>query len=442
MSETGLRPAKQIRISSIWAAMEHCVSAATLTWLMLWLGINTGPWVIRHPSDGFVGHLHYIRTIVPLLFFGVGSAVLLYQETLSNVIKGPVRLWLIYGLLGVVSGWASSLNLLSATYWGVTYLSAFVWLRLFIHGEDAVNKTIQLNWWSWVLMVIFLSGLVVFAKDALFVDTRWGLSGYGVVQRVGSIGEMPMSRASGMARFAAVPAVVSFVFLFRDRGFRRLLWAIPFVLGAALVYLMQSRGAILGLGFAIGFVMLFLGSRSRLIGLAFMVTFAVLLYSETISKEKIELEKDRFYRGMTEERFRTLTGRTLMWKRAWKKIKKAPILGYGPQADRHVLKGHVHNTYLYALLEAGFVGAAAFVGGLVWAWVLFFRAILRRTADALGQRDFLIQAGGILAFFTVRSVPEVCGAMFGVDFLVMLPILAYLTVLDQHGRNGELSGRG
>jgi O-antigen ligase len=99
-----------------------------------------------------------------------------------------------------------------------------------------------------------------------------------------------------------------------------------------------------------------------------------------------------------------------------------------------LIKEHVHNTYMYALISAGFAGTAAFVGGLAWAWIIFLRSMRRGIADRYGQRAFLIQAGGILAFFTVRSIPEVCGAMFGVDFMVMLPALAYLTILDQKGK--------
>ena len=76
--------------------------------------------------------------------------------------------------------------------------------------------------------------------------------------------------------------------------------------------------------------------------------------------------------------------------------------------------------------------------GLVWTWILFFRAILRKTADQLGQRVILIQAGGVLAFFTVRSIPEVCGAMYGVDLMVMVPILAYLGILNQHANVVDL----
>ncbi len=120
-------------------------------------------------------------------------------------------------------------------------------------------------------------------------------------------------------------------------------------------------------------------------------------------------------------------------KRPGIKLKKAPIIGRGPQADRYYIKEHVHNTYLYALLQSGVLGTAAFVGGLVWAWALFFQAILKKTAAQVGQHNMLLQTGGILAFFTVRSIPEVCGAMFGVDLMVMLPAMAYLSILNNKG---------
>ena len=59
---------------------------------------------------------------------------------------------------------------------------------------------------------------------------------------------------------------------------------------------------------------------------------------------------------------------------------------------------------------------------------------MRGFAERFDQKMFLMQTGGILAFFTVRSIPEVCGAMFGVDLVVMVPAVAYLVVLDQQGQ--------
>ena len=39
---------------------------------------------------------------------------------------------------------------------------------------------------------------------------------------------------------------------------------------------------------------------------------------------------------------------------------------------------HVHNTYLYTFLSAGFVGAVAFAGGLIYAWLIFFYGCSRK----------------------------------------------------------------
>ncbi|RUA01627.1 MAG: hypothetical protein DSY89_04220 [Deltaproteobacteria bacterium] len=244
-----------------------------------------------------------------------------------------------------------------------------------------------------------------------------------------------MSRSSGMARFAAIPGIVSFVFFLGGSGVKRYLWTIPFVLSALMIWFMQSRGAILGFGFSMAFVLFFLGPRSRILGLILIIVVGMLSFSDSIPSTARRYIKTFFYRGENYEQLKTLTGRTRAWRNAWRQIRKSPIFGRGPQSDRYLIREHVHNTYLYALLQSGIVGATAFIGGLIWAWVLFFRAILRKTADHLGQRVVLIQAGGILAFFTVRSIPEVCGAMFGVDLMIMVPVLAYLEMLDQEGRS-------
>jgi O-antigen ligase len=116
---------------------------------------------------------------------------------------------------------------------------------------------------------------------------------------------------------------------------------------------------------------------------------------------------------------------------------KSPIIGAGPQADRILIGEHVHNTYLYAVMTSGFIGGIAFAGGLLYAWYLFIKMLSRGVADRFGQKTFFIQAGGVLAFFTVRSIPEVSGAMFGIDTMLLLPVLAYLSVLNKTDRAAQ-----
>jgi O-antigen ligase len=116
---------------------------------------------------------------------------------------------------------------------------------------------------------------------------------------------------------------------------------------------------------------------------------------------------------------------------------ESPLVGWGFQADRFLLGQHAHNAYLYALMTSGFVGGTAFVGGLIWAWIIFLQVLRRGTADRLGQKVFLIQVGGLLAFFTVRSIPEVSGAMFGIDLMIMIPVLAYLGILNRQQKDWD-----
>ena len=43
-----------------WWAPMMCV--AGVLWLMLWAGINTGPWVFRRTPEGLREGVHYVRT--------------------------------------------------------------------------------------------------------------------------------------------------------------------------------------------------------------------------------------------------------------------------------------------------------------------------------------------------------------------------------------------
>jgi len=408
------------------------VSIPSLLFIMIWLSVNTGPWVFKSTPTSLLDWLHYFRTIFPWVVLFIAYIVMAERGNFNTeAVSGPVKLWLIYGIisLGIC---INSPKPLDAAYWAINYLAVFAAVALYLKGENNLARAVQLNHLNWCITTLFLIILVLIARDALFVDYRFGwITGYGIIHRMDAVVNVTMSRSSGMARFAAVPGIVSFVFLLTGFGWKRILWIIPFVLAAVLIWFMQSRGAILGFTFSMAFVLLFIGSRSRLFGIFGLILMGLLYFSDIIPNRASRYVKNHFYRGQTYEELMTLTGRTRAWKKAWRQVEKAPILGRGPQSDRYLIKDHVHNTYLYALLQAGIVGAAAFVGGLVWTWVLFFRAILRKTADKVGQRVILIQTGGILAFFTVRSIPEVCGAMFGVDLLVMLPVLAYLGLLDR-----------
>ena len=138
-------------------------------------------------------------------------------------------------------------------------------------------------------------------------------------------------------------------------------------------------------------------------------------------------------RGTQGQQLASMSGRTRIFDEAWQLIKAAPLIGYGPQADRRVLTivPNAQNAFLYALLCGGFLGGTGYVGGLVVSWVLLVRALRRRHLMTRVERTTLLQIAGVLAFMTMRSYPENCSALFSVDLLVQLPTMVYLGELDR-----------
>ncbi|MBI5641486.1 MAG: O-antigen ligase family protein [Nitrospirae bacterium] len=344
---------------------------------------------------------------------------------------GNARQWLYYGLIGFLSGILSP-DPLGASYWATAYLAAFTALKVNLREKDLLDRSLKFNYITWFITVVFLSILVFVSRESLFVTTDTGLTGYGISGRVPTVAQMPMSRSSGMARFAAIPGIISFVFFWRAPKWQRLGWGVLFFYSSVLIYLMQSRGAIVSFAFALAFVMLFLGKWTRRIGLLLMFIFGMSLFADIFPQEIVDQVSAHLERHQSREELLSLTGRTLAWEHGWVEIMKSPLIGWGFQADRYLLAGeHVHNTYLYALLTSGFLGTAAFIIGLGWTWRMFYLTLKKGIADKLGHRVPFILCGGILMFFTVRSIPEVSGALFSVDYMLMLPVLVYIGILYQ-----------
>ena len=143
--------------------------------------------------------------------------------------------------------------------------------------------------------------------------------------------------------------------------------------------------------------------------------------------------------GIIPRKFFGFTGRTSVWLDGWELLKRSPLIGYGFHADRLILNKHMHNSLMQALIQTGIVGAAAFVAAMVYGWALL--ASLLRNLGRLSptHKHVVIQSGAVLAFLSVRAFPESTGAFFGVDWLILAPILFYLHVIQRSLSTSESS---
>ena len=133
----------------------------------------------------------------------------------------------------------------------------------------------------------------------------------------------------------------------------------------------------------------------------------------------------------------TLTGRTRVWVEGLKLFKDSPVLGKGFHADRFVLGEHIHNTFIHSLVQTGILGAVPLLIALVYIWFLFV-AVMRKIAYLPeSHKHLIILAGGMLGFLSVRSIPESTGAFFGVDWLILAPLLIYLQVANESANSAK-----
>jgi O-antigen ligase len=402
---------------------------------MLWLGINSGPWVLASSPTGLIPLFHYTRTLFPLIVLPLGLIDMLAKPARDPLRKlpQPLRLWTVYGLIVVLATVAMQPDHFNNTYWGVAYLSSLAAMSVYLRRGDPMYQSIQANYLTWVISGLFLLMLVVLSREALFADPASGYTAYG---RMTSVLDMTMSRSSGLARFAAVPGIIGFVLMLRSGGLKQILWGAVFIASAGLLFFMQSRGAMAGFAFALMFSVYLLGRHGKLLVVIMLLIGALAFFAETTPEAWIEYVT----RGQSWEQLQTMTGRTRTWEAAWPLVLESPLWGWGAQADRVLLAGirgiesHVHNSYLYSMLAAGLIGGAFFIAGLLQAWVYLLRVKRTGFARAMGHENFFMQVGGILAFFTVRSISEVSGPLFAVDLMVMLPAILYLGVMYRESR--------
>jgi O-antigen ligase len=274
---------------------------------------------------------------------------------------------------------------------------------------------------TWVATFIVAAIIGYQARNSVFGPTA---SGYNVHIELDFL-----SRASGVARWAAVPGLVCLV---RAYHTRRPIHIAFFVSAAAvsffIVYRMQSRGAIFGSAAALLFALL-VSSRMRRSALPFAaVAFVLILIldsPETVSNQVTTY----LQRGQSTEVFLSMTGRTRAWELGVLAFQDAPVLGRGQWTDRLVVGEHIHNSFLQALLNGGIIGGIPYFASWIAGWVLFYK--LQKRDDWLSPDDriHLLECGTVMMFFTVRAIPETTTASFAVDLLVMVAVYVYLETL-------------
>jgi O-antigen ligase len=412
-----------IPVRHVWS--WHAPVSALILWIALWVNLDTGFWNIKSPNNGSEWQL-LIRAVLPFGVLPVAVLILFHRRRLKLQWSKPSSLLMIYGVLATLAS-VFSPDPFASLYWSATFLATILAAWTFLDPRDPVRSTRQMLQITWVATFIVAAIISRQASNAIFGHAS---SGYYTVKD-----ELEgLTRASGVARWAAVPGLVCLVRAYHSR---RPIISVAYMSFAAvaffIVYRMQSRGAIFGSVAALLFALL-VSSRMRRYALPFALGALVLislLETPVVLANQIATYIER---GQTKEEFLSMTGRTRAYQNGLISFEDAPIFGRGQWSDRMLIHEHVHNSYLQALMNAGVVGGIPYFASWIAGWMLFFSLQKRRAWLNPKDRLCVLESGTVMMFFMVRSIPETTTASFAVDLLVVIAIYVYLETLADHLR--------
>jgi hypothetical protein len=99
----------------------------------------------------------------------------------------------------------------------------------------------------------------------------------------------------------------------------------------------------------------------------------------------------------------------------------------------------MHNSFMHALVQTGLTGTILLVTAILLGGMALLKALRNLAHLPASDKHLVILTSGILAFLAVRSITESTGAFFGVDWLLLAPLLLYLQVLNQARAKETLS---
>ncbi len=399
-------------------------------WLLLWLGYNTGPGYVLDPSfpANLTNLIHGLRAFFPMMAAWF-SILLIFARSSRLVawIMGPLGLMLLYAVLGMISSATLSPDRIYATYYGANYLSMVLVLLAIAAVEDPLpdlRNVLKLTWIVGTILTVSLLGAIPFLGSWATSEVQTGPVGMMAYPRVGEVMGMAGSRNTGFARYAAISALVAMAGLMRKgKVIARLLWGMVFV--ASIYALIIANGRTETLGFICGvMVILFADQSKRMVSILIVIPAALMLglwrfYSAFF-----------LYFTRTGKFEFTLSGRTLAWMEGWHFIWESPWVGFGFQADRYFLKTHMHNAFLHAFIQSGFLGGFAILIGLAVTWYFIFLYFFVKPPSDKSLIPSEIPA--VFAFVTFSSITESTFAYFSATWLLSAPIVAYVMALHRH----------
>jgi hypothetical protein len=276
--------------------------------------------------------------------------------------------------------------------------------------------------------------------------------------------DVPAPRATGISRWFLILLIFVISSLFFDKKKKKFYFFFITILGG-FIWLLQSRTTFYSM-LIITSLIIFLDKKwiknfniyIIIIILQFLFAYFFVnaknfyyVSKNIISQSNLDIKSNLYYFDKKTSKYRTLelspdynkltTGRVEIWKKGFNQYYSKPIsnqiIGFGPQADRYLIKQNASNGLLYVLICSGISGLFVFI-------ILFFnllKSILLVMKNNFKYDKYYVFSILLVIIFFLRSIVENSFTMFGLDYIFFINAVSYIICFSfQYKKNLSTSG--
>jgi len=394
-------------------------------WLCVWGAMYTGMYNVQSfLSDDYDGASLFqaARAFLPLLVLCICFMQLLSRgRTSIPHVKSPLDALFYYWCCGMLASFFSPVPG-TALYWAGNYAAGILLVWTVMRKKDPGSVLRGLIYLNYAVFILFVAGIL---PEALRIG--WGKDAFTQVYVLPfGLGEI---KSNGVGRYATVLSILAGVRMLHGQRRNRIFWLGLLFVGLFLLIQTRSRTALLGFAVAGMIIMVIRGFRWLAVPFGLLSLFVAWVASFQWRAEG-DIEQLVF-----------LSGRESTWQKGFELFLQSPLIGWGFHADRLMLDfEHMHHTYLHALVQSGVVGTLFLVLAMAGIWRLLFRIrrYQRNQQVSPADRVLFLESWAIIGFLTARSFFESTAAFYGIDLLLLLPIMGYLQVEENRWRTASL----
>ena len=430
-----------------------------MPWVLLFFSLNTTPdnlfylYNLSSPVN-FYSIINFFRALFPIIIFIILLTFFFKKKFKFDIICKLLFIYIFFQFIGFLF---FPLNIFQNIYWIISSLSVVLLTNnLLFYKKDYSANIIKIYLLLMMLVVIFFLYKIYsnyFSLDS-FIGNSTSTYSSKILMYGANYFNQPTIRSTGLSRqLLLIYLFICIVILYsKNNKYYPFYYFLAFIFCFS-IWSLQSRTVLyfLFIFFLIFFTSFFNISFFKKIKFALVVFIlpAFLYFSEPIIKNKLLLvhqtqtqtqtqpqtqpqtqtQTQTQTRGKFNENFqdynrwiyeKSSSGRLSMWKESIKYIIKSPIYGYGPLADRIIIKENISNVYFYSLLCGGVIGFAMIV--LVNVIVLYNIFKLLFFYKIFNSPNLILLKISIIyiLFFIFRSLVEVSYGVYSLDFFIFL----------------------